>query len=332
MGQQQGRDGSPTISRVAAEAGVSRATVSRAFGRPEMLSSQTVARVRAIAAAMGYVPNHVARALSTGRHGNIALIVPDVANPFFPPLIRAAQERADAAGYCMFLGNSDERPDREDVLLGRFASQVEGMVLVSSRLTEARIREHAAHKPIVLINRDVSAIPRVLIDSAAGIAAAVEHLAEIGHRRVVYVTGPAASWSNEQRRRAVRRAARRVGIEMLALPAILPSFEAGRAAVPAILRSGATAAIAFDDLTAQGVLVGLSACDIAVPAQFSIVGCDDVLGAMTYPPLTTISARCREAGEIAVDLLFDRLRQTEEGDVRTVLDTHLVLRGTTASR
>src|SRR5690349_6437184 len=91
----------PTIDRVAAAAGVSRATVSRAFTRPGMLSAATVARVREIAARLGYTPNQVARALSTGRHGNFALIVPDVANPFFPPLIKAAQKRAELADFCL---------------------------------------------------------------------------------------------------------------------------------------------------------------------------------------------------------------------------------------
>src|ERR1700754_1602012 len=92
----------PTISQVAKVSGVSRATVSRAFTRPGMLSEETVRRVKAVADKLGYVPNQVARALSTGRHGNVALIVSDVANPFFPPLIRAAQLHADKAGLCVF--------------------------------------------------------------------------------------------------------------------------------------------------------------------------------------------------------------------------------------
>ena len=119
----------PTISQVAKASGVSRATVSRAFSRPEMLTEETVRRVKEVAGKLGYVPNQVARALSTGRHGNVALIVSDVANPFFPPLIRAAQLRADQAGLCVFLGNSDEDPVREELLVGRFFGQVEGLVL-----------------------------------------------------------------------------------------------------------------------------------------------------------------------------------------------------------
>lgn len=321
--------GLPTISQVAEVAGVSRATVSRAFTRPQMLSADTVARVKTAAKTLGYVPNQVARALSTGRHGNIALIVPDVANPFFPPLIRGAQGRADLAGLCLFLGSSDETPEREDMLVAKFAGQVEGVILVSSRLDEDRIRAHAARVPVVLINRDVPGLPRVLIDTSTGIGAAVDHLVALGHRHICYVTGPAASWSNQQRRRAVRHGARRHGIEITMLPAQRASFEAGRDVVPALLATGATAAIAFDDVTAQGLLVGLAERKISVPERFSVIGCDDVLGATTFPPLTTVSARCDEAGETALDLLSDVIRLRGTRDIRYALDTELVVRGST---
>lgn len=319
--------GVPTISQVAQAAGVSRATVSRAFTRPQMLSADTVARVKSVAGRLGYVPNQVARALSTGRHGNIALIVPDVANPFFPPLIRGAQARADLAGACLFLGSSDENPDREDTLVAKFTGQVEGVILVSSRLDEERIRHHAGRVPIVLINRDVTGLPRVLIDTSVGISAAVDHLAEFGHRRICYVAGPAASWSNQQRRKAMRAAMRRLGLEMVAVTAQRASFEAGRDIVAALLGTGATAAIAFDDVTAQGILVGLAERRIAVPGRFSVIGCDDVLGATTFPPLTTVSARCDEAGEVALDLLGDVTRLKAMREIRYVLDTRLVVRG-----
>src|SRR5882757_1199905 len=197
----------PTIQQVARAAGVARSTVSRAFTRPDMLNAATVAHVLAVAAALGYAPNQVARALSTGRYGNIALIVPDVANPFFPPLIRAAEARADAAGLCVFLGDSDEDPAREDRLTAKLAAQVDGFVLASSRLDEDSVRALRGRRPVVLVNRDVEGLDRVLIDSATGTAAAVRDLHELGHRRIAYLGGPPSSWSNQQQRSAVLRAA-----------------------------------------------------------------------------------------------------------------------------
>ncbi|MCC2687489.1 MAG: LacI family transcriptional regulator [Rhizobiaceae bacterium] len=321
----------PTISQVATLAGVNRSTVSRAFTRPDMLNTETVERVMEAARSMGYVPNHTARALSTGRYGNIALIVPDVANPFFPPLIRAAQKELDRLDFCLFLGNSDEDPRQEDRLVGRLAGQVEGMILASSRLPEERIRTHAAARPLVLINRDIEGIPRVLIDSGSGVGEAMEHLAGLGHATVAYVSGPANSWSNRQRRGAVRKAADRLGLKHVVVPAALPSYEAGVAVAAAVLRSGATAAIAFDDVTAHGLLAGLAGRGVPVPGAFSVIGCDDVLGAATYPPLTTVSNRSPQAGKAALSLLMEVLASRSIRDVRYVLETHLVVRRTTAT-
>jgi len=319
----------PTINQVAEAAGVTKSSVSRAFTRPEMLSEETVRKISAAAERLGYVPNRTARALSTGRHGNIALIVPDVANPFFPPLIRAAQSEADRSDYCVFLGNSDEMPKQEDKLIGRFGGQVEGFLLVSSRLTDEQIVEHAARRPVVLINRDVEGIPRVLIDSASGVTEAVEHLASLGHKKLVYVGGPRGSWSNKQRRAAVRRSARVLGLEVGVIANEYPAFEAGRRVVPNVLASGATAVIAFDDLTAQGMLAELLDRGVSVPEELSVVGCDDVLGATTYPSLTTVSNRSIEAGKTALTLLVDALENQAAPDVRYVLNTNIVVRNTT---
>jgi len=318
-----------TISQVAKAAGVSRSSVSRAFTRPDMLSAKTVARILAAADLLGYVPNPTARALSTGRNSNLALIVPDVANPFFPPLIRAAQMEADRQGFCLFLGNSDEDPRREDRLLQRLCGQVEGVILVSSRLPEDRIRATAAARPLVLINRDVGGISRVLIDSGTGVRAAVSHLAALGHRALVYVSGPRGSWSNRQRLDAVRRAARLGGLSLAIVPTPLPCFEAGYAAVSAILQTGASAIIAFDDVTAHGILAGLTARDIAVPGQMSLVGCDDVLGAVTRPALTTVSNHAIIAGQTACSLLIESLNEAGSSQTIKRLDTHLVIRATT---
>lgn len=318
------------MADVATAAGVSKSSVSRAFTQQGMIGADTVVRILDIARQIGYVPNHTARALSTGRHGNVALVVPDVANPFFPPLIRAAQMEADRSDFCVFLGNSDESWRQEDKLVDRFVSQVEGLLLVASRLSDERIRFHAQKCPLVLVNRDVKGIPRVLIDSAAGVDQAISHLADLGHRRIVYVSGPVTSWSNQQRRAAVRQGARRhqMGVDIVA--ARVPSYDSGRAVVPGILATRATAVIAFDDLTAQGIMTGMADLGVSVPADFSVVGCDDVLGAATYPALTTVSTRSGEAGLAAMSLLLDMLGSRAVGDARLSLDTHLVTRGTTA--
>jgi DNA-binding LacI/PurR family transcriptional regulator len=321
----------PTISDVAKAAGVSTATVSRAFSRPEMLKEETVNLVRSTAAQLGYQLNPMARALSTGRQGNIAIVVPDIANPFFPPLLRAAQAAADAAGYSVFLGDSDEDADREQRLVNKLTMQVEGFILASSRMHDRKILELAEKLPLVLVNHDTPGLPRVLIDTVAGIDAAVAHLAGLRHRSLVYVRGPAASWSDQQRRLAVERASERHKVRIQSVPASRPTFDAGKEVTRTILGLGVTAAITFDDFVAHGLLSGMAEQGVVVPRDFSVIGCDDVLGASTYPALTSVSARCDEAGRMAADLLISTLQTGKRADVRCLLDTCLVIRDTTAA-
>lgn len=326
-----GTDGKrATISQVAELAGVARSTVSRAFSQPDRLTRETVARVREVAKQLGYMPNPVAQALSTGRSRNIALVVPDVANPFFPPLIRAAQRRAEDFDLCVFLGDSDEKPEREDQLLERFSNQVDGVVLVSSRLSDDQIRGYAKWMPLVLINRDIDNILRVLIDSGPGIEEAVLHLIGLGHRHIAYISGPATSWSNAQRRAAIRHASRKHGVEVSSISANRSTFESGRKIADRVMASGCTACIAFDDLLAQGILAGLADLSVSVPSEMSVVGCDDVLGSTTIPALTTVSNHCVAAGETAVSLLAEQIGGSADADVRHVLKTRLVLRSSTS--
>ncbi len=321
-----------TIGDVAAAAGVSRSTVSRAFGNPDLLSPATVTAVRAVAERLGYSPNPAARALSTGRFGNIAVVVPDIANPFFPPLVRTIQSGADAAGYAVFLGDSDESAEREAKLVSRLSSQVEGFVLASSRLSDHAIVALAVQRPVVLVNRDLEAIDRVLIDSSGGMTEAVWQLHQQGHRAVVYLAGPANAWADQRRRATLLAEGARVGLAVRVIELGRPSYDSGRDAVDAVLTGPETAAIAFDDVVAQGLLAGLAARGISVPSQLSVIGCDDTLAAMTHPALTTISAASAPAGQAAIDLLLSSLNPGEPSPPsRLVIPTHLVQRSTTAS-
>jgi DNA-binding LacI/PurR family transcriptional regulator len=320
-----------TITQVAAVAGVSRATVSRAFTHPNLLRPETIARVKAVAERTGFAPNAAARALSTGRAGNIALIVPDITNPFFAALMRGAQARARDRGYATFLGDSDETPQLEDVLLSKLAAQVDGIILVSTRLKRARVEEHAARRPLILVNREIPLISRLLVDTAPSYAAAVEHLAALGHRCIAYVGGPAMSWSNRQRGEAVAGTARQLGLRLVRIGATRPSYESGEACTSELLTSGATAALAFDDVVAQGIMAGLARRGLSVPADFSLIGCDGEVAVKTYPPLSSVTTHCFEAGARATDLLIDVLSSGGRPPQRVRFASELVLRATTAA-
>ena len=325
------RKGRVTLADVAHAAGVSESTASRAFTRPELIKADNVDRIRRIAAELGYSADPRARALSTGRTSNIALIVPDIANPFFPPLVRAVENGAEQAEFAVFLGDSDERAEREGVLIDRLEPQVDGFILASSRLADERILELAEHTPTVLINRDVPGVRRVLVDAATGAREAVELLAAMGHSDIAYLAGPPATWADAQRRGAVLAAAEAAGLSVSVLELGRPSYEAGRECVGSLIATGATAAVAFDDVVAHGVLAGFTLVGLEVPADFSVIGCDDVLAATTLPALTTIAGGSGASGAVALEALLALIRgDADDVDERTAIAGHLVHRASVA--
>jgi LacI family transcriptional regulator len=321
----------PTIRLVAREAGVSQATVSRAFSKPGLLTPATVEKVRQTAERLGYVPNQVARALSTGRAGNIALVLPDIANPFFSALMRGAQAQAYKRGYATFLGDTDETDDLEDLLLSKLAAQVEGFVLASPRLDEERVRRHAARRPLVVINRDLEGIARVLVDTAPGFSEAVRLLAELGHEAIAYVGAPKSSWSSQQRAAAVAKAGALHGLAVVQIDAGRPSHAAGKACVGRLIDAQVTGVLAVDDVVAQGIMAGLAERGLSVPGDVSVIGCDDIIANTIYPPLTTVAAHCMLAGATAVDLLLDGLADHGAVPRRRVITGELIVRATTGS-
>lgn len=318
-----------TIREVASAAGVSVSTVSRAFTAPDQVQPRTRQRILDAAAELGYSPNPAARSLRGGGTGTLGLIVPDIANPFFPPLLRQVQQTAEEAGLAVLLGDSDESADREARLAARLGPQVDGFVLASSRLPDGAVRRLAEGRPLVLVNRDVAGIPRVLVDSSGGMTEAVALLARLGHGRLAYLAGPRDSWSDQQRRATLAEAAPRAGLALEVVEVGRPSHEAGRDAVSAVLRSGATAAIAFDDVVAQGLLAGLELRGVSVPGDFSLVGCDDTLASLTTPAMSSVSAASGSAGRAAARLLTAMLAGEGGGAERVCVATHLVVRATT---
>lgn len=311
---------------LAKQLGVSGSTVSRAFSRPDLLPDATVQRILAAAREHGYAPDRVAQALSLGRYGNAALIVPDIANPFFPPLIRAAQAAANALDVSCYLGDSDEDPAREEQLVRQMSRQSDGILLVSSRLPEAKIRAFSQELNLVLVNRDVTGTRRVLIDTAPAVCDAMEYLAYLGHRQFAYISGPSTSWSNVQREHAAKMYAAEHGLSLHVLKPPAATYQAAPAVVPDILARGITSVLAFDDVIASGVVNELADRGIAVPEDVSIVGCDDLLITGTRPTLTTIAARVSEAGEVGMRLL---LESSSDSDERHALSCQLIVRDST---
>lgn len=257
--------------------GVSISTVSRAFSRPELIGVDTRSRVLAIADEVGYRPNRSARGLATGRTKTIALMVPDIANPFFPPLVRAAESRACERGFSVLLADSDERADRESTHLVDLAAQADGIIVCSPRVADDVIAAAARRTPLVLVNRTVDGISSVSCATRAGMRQLVTHLHSLGHRRIAYVAGPPAAWSDRERRDAVRRQARRNAMEVSVFGPYPATFDGGVMAGDAVIADGASAAVAFDDTVALGIIRRLTERGHAVPRDFSVTGRDDIV-------------------------------------------------------
>lgn len=322
----------PTIHEVARAAGVSASTVSRSLLRPERVNPLTRERVRGVAEQLGYSPSPQARSLLSGRSMTLALVLPDITNPFFFGLIRGAQGAASAAGYTQVLLDSGESVDLEREHLTLARKSVDGVVLAASRLTDAQLAAVAARQPLVAINRDVAGVESVVIDTPAGYREAVRHLAALGHTAVLYVAGPAFSWSDGRRWRAVHQAARRAGLGSSRIGPYPPTRAGGAAAADAVADLGATAVLAFDDLQALGILARLAERGVDVPGRVSVVGCDDIFGAdFCHPPLTTIGAPVEQAGRLATALLLHLLGVGEDlaSAGRTPLPSSLHVRAST---
>ncbi len=293
-----------TIIEVAREAGVATSTVSRAFNKPRMLRPETVRRVLAVAARLGYEPNLHARALSTGKSGMVGMVVPDITNPFFAPLIRAAQRAAENADLDILVVESDSDPERELRLVRRLVPRVSGLILVSSRLPERRARGLADTSRVVFINRDLGETARVLTESSEGLAEGVGILIDGGARHIAYVGGPQKSWSEKERSATVTAIAAERDVAVTQLRVEAGIYHDALMLTPEILRIGADAVVAFDDVVAHGVRDGLRRHGVEVPGSVQIMGCDDALPIETHPPISTIRLRSEEVALAAIKLLL----------------------------
>jgi DNA-binding LacI/PurR family transcriptional regulator len=320
-----------TIRDVARAAGVSQATVSRALSMPELVRADTRARVEAAARELGYRPNRAARGLITGRTGNLGLIVPDLANPFFASVVKGVQAAARAADHSVFIADTDEEAGAEVDLSRALSKQVDGLILCSPRAPDEELAAVGSDTTVVLMNRMAGERPSVTVDNADGMRQALEHLVALGHRRIAFVAGPRTSWSNAQRETGLRGTAEAGGVDLVHLGHFPPQFEGGVAAADLAVASGATAVIGYNDLVALGLLSRLGARGIPVPDAISVVGCDDIgMSAMNHPALTTVSVPKRSAGRATVGLLLSMLDAgAEAGPVHRELPTQLIVRDTT---
>jgi LacI family repressor for deo operon, udp, cdd, tsx, nupC, and nupG len=327
-----------TINDVAALAGVASSTVSRALSKPGRVNRHTRVRIEQAAATLNYVPLSQVRGLSEtrglsyGKTGAVAVLVPDVTNPFYFDIIRGTQMQLKAAGYTQLLVDTEESAQIEAESLENLRESCVGFILGASRLDEEALVQVAKIMHVVVINRSITGIPGVILDTLSGVSQALEHLVSLGHRQVAYVGGPLISWSSRKRWETMETEAARLGISVVKIGAFAPKTTSGAAAADAVLNTGFRACICFNDLIAIGMLQRLRERGIGVPQDISVVGCDDIFGAdFCNPPLTTLTAPIEQAGRTAVRMLHAQFSPSYSplSNNVSVLPTHLTIRSST---
>ncbi|MBA3245214.1 MAG: LacI family DNA-binding transcriptional regulator [Actinobacteria bacterium] len=320
-------------------AGVSTATVSRALNGTGQIAPATGAAIDAAVQQLGYRPNTVARSLVTKSTQTIALLLPDIANPFYAALVSGIQERALAAGSTMLLCTTEGDPEREEQYLSLLrAKQVDGVLVDGLVLPPERIADFVREGlPIVCLDRDIdsTSVPLVQVDNRLGAQIATEHLLSLGHRLIAHVAGAPGLRISAERIGGYDDALAAAAVERRRTHVAVGSFteEGGYGAMRALLAgSPPTAVFAANDLSALGVMHAIAESGRRVPEDISVVGFDDLrLAAHTTPPLTTIHQPAFEIAQRATQLLLDLAAGREVPQRLHLLEPELVVRGSTAA-
>ena len=335
-----------TIRDVAKAAGVHVSTVSRALdpARRALISEEVLQSVEATALRLGYRPNRAASALRTGRTQTIGVLVPDMTNAVFPPILQGIEASAAARGYFVLVAHVAEAALAQAVVERLVAQRVDGLVLANATRDDPLIGYlQRAGLHAVLVNRadEAGRLSAVVGDDRLAMKLAVDHLVREGHRRIAHLAGPQHVPTGVARRQGFEQALQDRGLAASGIAECAGySREAGREAMTALLhrfdeRPGERpdAVVCCNDLVALGAYDVLRAAGLRIPFDISITGHNDMpLVDMVDPPLTTIRLPHREFGWRAAELLFDALGGTAGSVSTVVLRPELVVRSSTRDR
>ena len=328
---------------VARLAGVHTATASRALNPDTrgQVSESTATRVADAAKALNYQPNRVARGLRTNRTFTIGVLIPDITNPLFPPIVRGIEDALAPAGYTALLANSDNDPETERLHVETMlARQVDGLIMATARRSDPLVEYLAASGvPVVLVNRrsEDDRIPSVVPDDGKGIRLAVRHLASLGHTRIAHVAGPLHVSTGMARHRAFLEAMTEEALEpdddLIAFAKWFAVEEGARAFRTLLRRTDRfTAVVTANDLIAIGCYDVIAEQGLRCPQDLSITGYNDIpLLDKLRPPLTTVRLAHYELGASAANLLLEPAEETGASARTIMVEPTLVVRGSTMS-
>ena len=304
-----------TLERVAERAGVSPSTVSRILNGTAVVSDDKRAAVDKAIADLGFVPNPVARGLAGGRTLSIGGVTQAIDSPFYGAALRGIEDALAPAGYSpLFMSghwSADEEARCIDVLRAR---RVDGLIVLTGRLSDSALRAVARSLPVVVTGRDLKAphLHALNFDNLEGARLATQHLLDLGHRRIAFIMGDPQHADAIERQQGYRAALEAAGLRLnpaLAMPGDF-SEEGGLLAVERLLdgRVPFSAIFAANDQMAFGAALALHRRGLRVPEDVSLVGFDDVSSAQyAIPPLTTVHQPVREVGYLAAQAMLDQL-------------------------
>jgi LacI family transcriptional regulator len=326
-----------TIRDVARLAEVHPGTVSRALNDQTraLVNPETAERVLRVAEELGYRPNPIARGLKTNRSYTVGVLIPDLTNPLFPPIMRGIEDGLGEAGYTSLIVNTDNDPDRERLQMETMrARQVDGFIAATARLDTELLAEAAAGgAPMVL---EDGSLPAVTVNDRQGIALAVDHVVQLGHERVGHVGGPQNVSTGHRRHLGFREAITRHGLDapvaQISFSRAFTEVDGARACAALLDRSPQiTAIVAANDRLAIGCYDALEAHGLHCPEDISVTGFNDMpFIDRLRPPLTSVRVPQREIGMVAAGLLLKQLSDEAPSHEEILLEASLVVRGSTA--
>ncbi len=323
----------PTITDVAQEAGVSVSTVSRHLRGDRVRAAE---RINSAVSRLRYRPSPAAQSLKSGKTGAIALVVPDITNPFFAAVVRGAESITAQGGHTIFLANTDESDDRQAEVVEDLLTRVDGMLLApASENNSSPQRLADAGVPTVLIDRESPLMGRfdtVLVDNHGGARSAVEHLLSKGHERIATIAGTVDSTPGRFRLEGYRDALAAHSIEVPA-EFVQPGGFKEHGGYQSMLRMLAlpdppTAVFVANNMMTIGALRATKDIGVRIPDDLSVVGFDDhPYSEILDPPLTVIDRPMEEQGALAMRMLLSRMSDdSSTKSRRVVLDVRLTER------
>ena len=341
-GTRKAADKTADIRAVAALAKVSIATVSRTINGSPVVSDRLTKRVWQAIEQLNYFPNTHARSLVSGRSRILGIIVENITNPFFPELIQCFEEIAVAHGYEILVSSSNSDPAVLTTCVRRMIERkVEGVAMLTFGEEEPVLDRLAFHDiPIVLaeFRLDDPKASTILLDYTTGIRAAINHLAELGHRKIAYLAGPHNIHSAMTRENDFRTAMEEAGLSIHKKWVIEcdHTLKGGVAGFDRLqgLPARPTAILCSNDMTAIGVLRAAYLQGLHVPQDLSVIGLDDIdFAEFTLPPLTTIRLSRADLAHAAFEALRQQAESSSNSKVQRefLVSTSLVLRGSTGA-